>query len=102
MTKNRKQQRAHNKAIRIANQQSKANRVPKELSGPARWQLVDAIHKTQGTKTKTEQAKTWQQVLRTGDTESVYTDAQGKTQTKIKSTYGIHRHEYRTLKNKSQ
>ena len=91
-----------NKAQRIANQRTKANRVPKNLSGPARWQLVDAIHKNQGTKTETEKAKTWQQVLHTGPKETVYIDANGKTQTKRKSTYGIHKHEYRTLKHKSQ
>jgi len=98
MRKSKKQ----NKAQRIANQRNKANRVPKNLSGPARWQLVDAIHKTKGTKTEIQKAKTWQQVLNIGDKETVFTDAHGKTQTKIKSTYGIHKHEYRTLKHKSQ
>ena len=96
MNRKRKQIKAQNKATRIAQQNQKPRRVPKDLSGPERWALVDAIH-NQGNNTETTQAKTWQQVLRTGDKESVYTDAHGKTQTKIKSTYNIRKKEYRTL-----
>ena len=102
MNKKRKQQRAQNKATRIAAQQNKPRRVSKNLCGPERWAVVDAIVDNPGTKTETQKAKTWQQVLRTGDKETVYRDAHGKTQTKIKSTYGIHKTEYRTLQNKSQ
>lgn len=97
MTKKRKQQRAQNLATRKAAQQCKANRVSKNLSGPERWAVVDAIVDNQGTKTQTQKAKTWQQVLSTGDKETVYVDAHGKKQTKIKSTYNIHKTEYRTL-----
>jgi len=98
MNRKRKQIKAQNKATRIAQQNQKPRRVPKDLSGPERWALVDAIH-NQGnnTKTQTQQAKTWQQVLSTGDKESVSVDAHGKTQTKIKSTYNIRKKEYRTL-----
>lgn len=97
---NRKQQKAFNRAQRKSAQ--KSNRIPKNLSGPERWALVDAVTKNnQGTKTQTQQAKTWQQVLSTGDKETVYVDAHGNKQTKIKSTYNIHKTEYRTLQ-KSQ
>jgi hypothetical protein len=97
MNKKRKQQRAQNKATRIAAQKTKTNRVSKNLSGPERWAVVDAILDNKGTKTETQKAKTWQQVLSTGDKESVIVDKHGNKQTKIKSTYNIRKKEYRTL-----
>ncbi len=84
---NRKQKKAFNTAQRKSAQKQK--RVPHNLSGPERWALVDAITNHQGTKTKTQQAQTWQQVLNTGDKETVYTDAHGNKQIKIKSTRQI-------------
>lgn len=103
----RKQKKAYNLQLRLAAEQRKRQekkagtnqRIPKDLSGPERQVYIDSILKTKETKTETQKATTWQQVLKTGDKETVYKDAQGKHKTKITSKINLRKTDYRTLKN---
>ncbi len=104
----RKQKKAHNRQLRHAAYQRKQadkkaginQRIPKDLSGPERQVYIDSILKTKETKTETQKATSWQQVLKTGDKETVYKDAQGKPIAyKITSKINPKKTDYRTLKN---
>ena len=100
----RKQKRHYNKLIREANiKRKKALQasgthitVPKDLSGPERWALVEQITKTKPTK----DTRTLRELVteHRADMAKTYTSHQGKQITKAQTTHYITKQDYKKLK----